>query len=111
LIFIWDENVKKRMDAQQHQQKLAHQLYVAAQEGHGDVVALLLRGCADRDGMLNRPVVNGETALHAAAACDRRRVIVELLQSGASPAVRNIHGVAPVDMNDFLARHVRNRAL
>ena len=67
-------------------------LYVAAEHGSVDVVALLLRERCDP--RLRTP--NGETALHAAAMRGDPAVIKLLLNAGAQPNSLNRNGETPL---------------
>ena len=79
-------------------------LIVAAEQGHGEIVALLLDKGAD---VKQSTTDNGATALHVAALHGHREIVALLLKHGADKSAKATTGHRPVD----LARQQGHNAL
>jgi len=63
-------------------------LHIASQNGHVDLVKLIVQNGAD----LNSPNLKGQTALHMSVAYDLYSITKFLLENGADPKLKNNDG-------------------
>jgi len=64
-------------------------LHIAAQNGHGEIVALLL----ERGAVVNAPNAKGQTAMHMAVGYDYYEVMKQLIEAGGDKTAKNHAGV------------------
>ena len=76
-------------------------LTLAAEEGHEDVVLLLLNNGADP----NKANNSGRTPLHSAASSGNLSIVRQLLYSGATPDIQDEFGWTPMFMARAHADH------
>ena len=76
-------------------------LTLAAEEGHEDVVLLLLNNGADP----NKANNSGRTPLHSAASSGNLSIVRQLLYSGATPDIQDEFGCTPMFMARAHADH------
>ena len=76
-------------------------LTLAAEEGHEDVVLLLLNNGADP----NKANNSGRTPLHSAASSGNSSIVRQLLYSGATPDIQDEFGWTPMFMARAHADH------
>ena len=73
-------------------------LYMAVQEGHYNIVKLLLENAADTEIAAN----NGVTPLHRAAQDNSLDILKLLLEYRANPNVKNNRGISPIYVAEYL---------
>jgi ankyrin repeat protein len=88
------ELLARGADTRRRRASGAHVLDGAAQDGHAEVVELLLR---HDPGLLNLPGFGERTALMAAAINNRLEVVRVLLAHGADPTLRESEGTRALD--------------
>ena len=75
-------------------------LHRAAELGDVQSVVALLKAGADANAVSAR---DGTTALHAAVATGRVRIVQELISAGARPNVKDKTGLTPIDLAEFVS--------